>query len=82
MNNIRFLQTTIEKMCEAKTSDELHKVYKEAKYGWETAKGEKRGGFTRLQLPQVYISIIDSVFYRLLFLLIEKERLDAFLHTK
>lgn len=75
MTSTRFLQTTIEKMCEAKTSAELHQVYKDAKDGWKTATGEDRGGFERLRIPQIYITIIKSVFYRLLYIMIENEKI-------
>ena len=75
MTSTRFLQTTIDKMCEAENSNELHKIYCDAKNGWKTATGEDRGGFDRLRIPQIYRMIIENVYYKILYLLIQKEHL-------
>lgn len=61
----RFIQTTIDKLCEAETVEALDKVYDDAKYGWTTAAGEARGNFERMGLTSVDIALIDDVYYKL-----------------
>ena len=62
---IRFIQTTIDKLCQAQTVEELDKAYNDAKDGWKTATGEDRGGFARLHLRLIHIAIIDMVYTKM-----------------
>lgn len=61
----RFISTTIDKLCKAKTIEELDKAYSDAKNGWTTAKGEARGGFDRLGLSKTDVALIDMVYQKL-----------------
>ena len=68
----KFMNTTITKLCDARSTGALNKAYTDARDGWKTAKGEDRGGFDRLGLSNLDVSLINKVYNRL-FNLMEKE---------
>ena len=72
----RFVSTTIDKLCKAKTVEELEKAYNDAKDGWTTSKGEVRGGFDRLGLSATDIALINDV-YNKLYTLLQNQRQEA-----
>lgn len=72
----RFVSTAIDKLCKAKTVEELEKAYNDAKYGWTTAKEEARGGFDRLGLSATDIALINDVYFKL-HKLLQNQRQEA-----